>query len=121
MAIDNPVLLSFVNESIRSVADRLSGLLPIPTAMIAAVEGKGLSAILGTTDEALLRAEPWTPDDYAKVELQAITGSDSGNRSPLTNHHVIGVIRVLANLEGMKAANPTLGPLLAAVAVNPRA
>lgn len=119
--IDNAALLAFVNETIRPVSDRLAGLLPLPTAVLDAVGGKSLAAVLGTTDAELNRAEPWADADYAAVALKAIAGSGNDARTTLTNHHVIGILRVMAALKQMAAANPTLGPLVAAVAVNPRA
>ena len=121
MPIDNAPLLSFVNESVRPVADRLAALLPLPDAVLDACMGQGSASVLGTTDAELLKAEAWTDEDYEAIPVQVITGSDSGGRAPLTNHHVIGILRVLAVVRAMKAENPALGPLVGAVAVNPRA
>ena len=67
MPIDNAALLAFVNESIRPVADRLAGLLPLPTAVLDACAGQGLAAILGTTDAELRRSQPWADSDYAAM------------------------------------------------------
>lgn len=121
MPITNDVLLNFCNETVRTTADRLAGLLPVPVAVINAAVGQGIAALLGTTDAVLFRAEPWTNTEYAAVELQTITNSNSGGRTTLTNHHVIGILRALAAVKAMVDANPALGPLVAAVAVNPRA
>ena len=121
MPIDNASLLAFVNESIRPVADRLAGLLPVPPAVLDACAGQGLAAALGTTDTELRRSQPWTDSDYAAIPVQTITGSDSGGRTLLTNHHVIGILRVLAAVKSLADDNPALGPLLGATAVNPRA
>lgn len=121
MAIDNAPLLAFVNESIRPVADRLAALLPLPDAVLDACLGQGLVELLGTNATDLLQAAPWTDENYEAIPLQSITGSDSGGRTLLTNHHVIGILRVLAVVKAMKSDNPALGPLVGAVAVNPRA
>ena len=122
MPIDNAVLLSFCNESVRPVADRLGGLLPLPVAVLDAAVGKGLCEVLGTTPTDLTRAQSWTDADYTALGApQPITGSDSGGRTLLTNHDVIGVLRVLAAVKAMIDANPARGPLVGKVAVNPRA
>ena len=118
--IDNPVLLNFVNESVRTVSDRLAGLLPLPDQIINSCVGQGLCKILGTTVEDLLDG-PWTDEMYAAIPVRVITGSDSGGRVLLTNHHVIGILRSLAAVKYLADTNPALGPLLGAVAVNPRA
>ncbi|VTS01554.1 unnamed protein product [Gemmata massiliana] len=119
--IDNPVLLKFTNETIRITADLLAGLLTLPTAALDAVTGQGLAAVLGTTDAALMRAEPWDPSDYQGVTAQGITGSDTDARVQLTNHDVIALLRVLVVVKQMIAANDQLGPLVRKIAVNPRA
>ncbi len=121
MPIDNPVLLTFCNETIRPTADRLGGLLPLLTSITDAVRGQGLAAVLGTTDAELFRTTPWDVADYAAIPPQDITGSDGSNRTLLTNHDVIGLIRVIAALSAMRSANPSLGPLVGRIAVNPRA
>lgn len=121
MPIDNQPLLAFTNDTVRPLGDRLAGLLPLLTTVPDAVVGQGLAAVLGTTDAELFRASPWTADDYAAVTPQAITGSDSGGRVQLTTHDVIGLLRVVAALGAMAAANPSLGPLVGKIAVNPRA
>ncbi len=121
MPIDNALLLSFVNESVRTTADRLAGLIPVPVAVLDAAVGQGHPATLGTTAEELLRAEPWTDEDYAVIPVQVITGSDSGGRAALTNHHVIAILRVLVSVKYMIEMNAALGPLVGTVAVNPRA
>lgn len=120
MPTDNALLLNFVNESVRPVADRLAGLLPLPDAILNACIGQGLCEVLGTTPEDLL-AGPWTDEMYQAVPVDAIVGSDGGGRTLLTNHHVIGILRVLAAVKYLADSNPALGPLLGAVAVNPRA
>lgn len=124
MAIDNPLLLKFCNETVRPVADRLAGLLPLLDSVRDAVVGQGHAAVLGTDDATLLRGpdHPWMEADYAAVGApQAIVGSDSDGRSLLTNHDIIAFVRVMAALRGMKTANPNLGPLMGKLAVNPRA
>jgi hypothetical protein len=122
--IDNPVLLRFCDETVRPVADRLAGLLPLLDAVADAATGQGLAAVLGTTDSALFRGadEPWGPEDYGATGApQAVTGSDAGGRTLLTTYDVIAFLRVMAALKGMRAANPALGPLIGKLAVNPRA
>ncbi len=119
--IDHPVLLKFTNESIRTTADLLAGLLTVPPAVLDAVVGQGLAAALGTTDAALLRAGPWEPGDYQAVAPQLIAGSGDNARAQLTNHDVIALLRVLVVVKGMIAANDQLGPLVRKLAVNPRA
>lgn len=118
--IDNALLLAFVNETIRPVGDRLAGLLPIPKAVLDALQGQGLAAVLGTSDAALRREQGWEQADYDAVPLQAIAGSDAGGRALLTNHHVIAVIRALAAVKNLDDDNPALRIVLGAVAVNPR-
>ncbi len=119
--IDNPVLLKFTNETVRTTADLLAGLLTVPTAALDAVAGQNLAAVLGTTDAELLRAEPWDASDYTALgAAQGITGTDSGARSLLTNHDVIAFLRVLVVVRQMIAANDQLGPLVRKIAVNPR-
>ncbi len=119
--IDNPVLRRFTDETVRTTADLLAGVLSVPTAALDAVVGQGLAAALGTTDAALLRAEPWEPSDYQAVPAQGITGTDDNARVQLTNHDVIALLRVLVVVKGMIAANDQLGPLVRKIAVNPRA
>lgn len=121
MAITNANLLFFTNESIRTVADKLAGLLPLPEQILDAAVGRGFPTLLGTTNTALLQSTAWTDADYEAIPLATVTDSDSGGRVLLTNHDVIGVLRALVALKNMKAANPSLGPLLGRVAVNPRA
>jgi hypothetical protein len=124
MAIDNPVLLGFCNESLRPFADLLAGIRNLPADVMDAVAGKGLSAVLGTTDAALLRsstATPWTPDDYAAVAPHDVTGSDSAGRTLLTSHRVIALIRVAVFLREALEMDANLGALVATFAVNPRA
>lgn len=121
MPIDNPLLLTFVNESVRTLADRVAGLVGVPGPILDAAVGQGLPAVLGTTAEELLRGTPWTDDDYAALGApQEIVGSGAGGRAPLTNFDVIAVLRVAAVLRYLIESNPALGPLLGKVAVNPR-
>jgi len=116
----NEVLLRFVNETIRPVADKLAGLLLVPDQILNTVLGQGIPESLGTTAKALLSAVPWTDADYAVITPQEIVGSNSGGRVALTNHHVLGILRAVVALKGLAEANPSLGPLVGAVAVNPR-
>lgn len=121
MTIDNPLLLAFVNDTVRNLGDRLAGLLPVPVAVLNAVAGQGHSATLGTTDDKLFQTATWTADDYTALGApQPIAGSDASGRTLLTNYDVIGIVRVMVALKAMADANPALGPLVAKVAVNPR-
>ena len=119
--IDDPVLLAFCNETLRPVGDRLAGLLPLPQAVIDTIAGKGLSAVLGTTDAKLFRSEPWELADYGEIAPAVIAGADSAGRTAITNYDVIALVRVLVTLRLMSAANDQLGPLVAKWGVNPRA
>lgn len=122
MPIDDPQLLAFVNESVRSTADLLAGLLPIPTAVLDAALGQGLPVVLGTTAADLLSPEAWDAAKYAALGApQEIAGSDSSGRTLLTNHDVIALLRVLVVLKQLMDANAQLGPLVRKIAVNPRA
>lgn len=121
MAIDNPQLLKFVDETVRPLADLLAGILETPTAYADALVGQGHAATLGTDDATLLRAEAWVDADYAALGApQVVTGSDSGARTLLTNYDVVGLSRVVVVLKNLIAANPSLGPLVRKMAVNPR-
>lgn len=120
--IDDAQLLAFCNESVRTTADLLAGVLTVPTAVLDAVVGQGHCTALGTDPEKLLREEPWGTEDYAALgAAQEIAGSGSGGRVPLTNHDVVALFRVLVALRYMIAGNPQLGPLVRKIAVNPRA
>lgn len=121
MPIDNPVLLSFCNETVRPVSDKVAALLPLPDVIISAAIGKGFSAVLGTTDAKLTQTTAWTDADYAAIPQDSIVGSDSGSRTLLTNWDVIGFLRVMVALNGMIALHPTLPAEIAKIAVNPRA
>ncbi|AMV28811.1 hypothetical protein VT84_30740 [Gemmata sp. SH-PL17] len=119
--IENPALLKFTNESVRTTADLLAGLLTVPTAVLDAVVGQGLSATLGANDTALLRSAAWEASDYTAIgAAQGIAGTDTGARAMLTNHDVIALLRVLVVVKQMIAANSDLGPLVRKIAVNPR-
>lgn len=121
MPIDNPVLLSFCNETIRPTADKLAVLLQLPTAILASAIGKELSKILGTTDEKLLQQTEWADADYAAITEDSIVNSDSGSRTLLTNHDVIKLLRVMVTLNNLIAIHKTLPAEVAKIAVNPRA
>ncbi|AMV23427.1 hypothetical protein VT84_03390 [Gemmata sp. SH-PL17] len=119
--IENAPLLRFTNESIRTTADLLAGLLTVPTAVLDAVVGQGLAATLGTNNAALLREAPWEASDYTALgAAQGIAGSDDSARVVLTNHDVIALLRVLVVVRQMIQANDQLGPLVRKIAVNPR-
>mgnify|MGYP006921389712 CR=1 FL=1 len=121
MPIDNPVLLAFCNETVRPTSDKVAALLPLPDVILAAAAGKGLSAILGTTDAKLMQPTPWADADYAAIPQDSIVGTDSGARTLLTNWDVIGFLRVMVALNGMIDTHPTLPGLIGKIAVNPRA
>lgn len=125
MPIDNPVLTTFCNESIRPIADRLAGLIHLPKQVIATMKGKGLIEVLGTDEAALLRnglLQPWSNEDYMALGApQEITNSGDSSRPTLTNYDVIGLVRVLVTLQNMIDANPLLPSLVGKIAVNPRA
>lgn len=121
MAIDNLTLLSFTNESIRNISDLLAGILSLPDEIINVVIGKNFATVLGTTNNKLLQAEPWTNQDYMDLGApEEILNSDSGGRTILTNYDIIGILRVLIVLQQMINANPSLKPLVYKIAVNPR-
>lgn len=118
---DSPVLLAFCNESVRPVADKLAGILSIPETVIAAVAGQELAEVLGTDKATLFRTEPWEDSNYEAIARFDIPGSNSGGRPTiLTNHDVIGIIRVMVAVKGMIDLNDALRPLVGKVAVNPR-
>lgn len=121
MPIDNPVLLAFCNETVRPTSDKVAALLPLPDVILAAAMGKGLSAVLGTTDAKLTQGTAWTDADYAAIPQDSIVGSDSGARTLLTNWDVIGFLRVMVALNSMIAAHQTLPALIGKIAVNPQA
>lgn len=118
--IDHPDLLSFCNESIRTIFDNLATLVAFPDLAINTVIGKDLLTPLGAKASDLFRAEPWTNEDYAAIPVEDISGSGNGGRTTLTNHDVIAALRVMIVLKGMMAQNPALGPLIGKIAVNPR-
>jgi hypothetical protein len=121
MAIDNPVLLQFVNETVRMFGDRLAGLLPLVDQFVAAAKGKGIAEKLGTTTSLLFRAEEWTLQELGGVANEVITDSGSGGRQELTAHDVIiGVMRPIARLKALIDANPEMLIRLGRIAVNPR-
>lgn len=119
--INNPVGLAFCNETIRIFGDRVSGLLPTPDIILAAAIGKGIPEMMGTTSAKITQLTDWTPEDWAAIVEIPITGSDSDNRTLLTNIDVIKMLLVAAKLSMLIKAYPWLLPLLGKVAVNPRA
>jgi len=121
VSISNVLLTKFCDQALRPAADMLAGLLPYVDQLLAAEQGQGLSAILGTTDTALFQAAPWQPSDYAAVTGGQLTidNTDAGGRTLLDNFAVIALLRVFVNLQQMKDANPALMPLVAKFAVNP--
>lgn len=126
MAIENPVLLGFLNESLRPAADRLAGLLTFPKAVISTAVGKGLIPVLGSDEATLTRPEEWTMTEYAAALTatsgeQSITGSDSGGRTLLSNLDALKMLRVIVWLNSAISADPALAPLIYKFAVNPRA
>lgn len=125
MAIDNPALLSFVNESVRPLADRAAGIFGVVAAFLDAAKGKGFATDLGTTDAELFRDTPWELQDFASLLVDGapvpITGTDSGGRTLLTNVDAVAIIRLAQWLQTAKEADPGIGPQVAKVAVNPRA
>ena len=125
MPIDDAALLKFVDESVRTLADKAAGVFGFVDAFLEAARGKGVAALLGTDDETLFRSTPWEQSDFAAClvggEPVAITGSDDGGRTLLTNVDVLAMIRLAQWLKNAKAADPAIGPQVAKVAVNPRA
>ncbi len=120
MPIDDAVLLNFVNETVRPLADRIAGITTLLDPIIGAVQGQGIGERLGTTSTLLTRAAEWTETEYGSFAPETITGTDSGGRQLLNAHHVAAVLRVAAFLKGEFDANPMLMQVLGAVAVNPR-
>lgn len=119
MSISNVLLTNFCDQALRPAADMLAGLLPYVDQLLAAMQGQGLSPILGTTDAKLFQSTPWADADYAAIAQLTIDNTDSGGRTLLDNWSVIALLRVFVNLQQMKAANPALMPLVAKFAVNP--
>jgi hypothetical protein len=117
--INNPVGLTFCNETIRIFGDRLAGLMAVPDVILAAAIGKGIPEMMGTTSAKILQQTDWTADDWAAIPIMTITGSDSGNRTLLTNVDVIKMLLVAAKLSMLSKAYPWLPPLIGNVAVNP--
>ena len=125
MPIDNAALLSFVNESVRPLADRTAGMFGVVDAFLDAAKGKGFAPVLGTDDATLFRSTPWEFSDFAACLVDGapvpIVGSDSGGRTLLTNIDVLAMIRLAQWHKNAKATDPGIGPQVAKIAVNPRA
>lgn len=120
MAIDNTIVGTFGNETIRPTSDLLATIASLPDKILAAAVGKGIPELLGTTSDKLLQAAEWTDADYAAIVQQDITGSDSDNRVMLTNYDFIQLSRVLVVLKSLISLHPTLPQLFGKMAVNPQ-
>lgn len=121
MDIDSPVLRAFCDETARTTSDRLYVLLYLPDQILQSAIGKGLPAILGTTAEKLLQPTPWEQADYDAIPVQNITGTDSGNRTLLTNHAIIKFLRIMVTLRGLVLLHPEIASEVGLIAINPRA
>ena len=125
MPINDAALLKFVDESVRTLADKAAGVFGFVDAFLEAARGKGVASVLGTDDDTLFRATPWEVADFEACLVNGsplgITGSDDGGRTLLTNIDVLAMVRLAQWLKNAKAADPTIGPQVAKVAVNPRA
>jgi hypothetical protein len=121
--IDNAALLAFVDESVRVLGDRAAGVFSFISQFLDAAKGKGFATLLGTTDEELFRDQPWELKDFASTfvtQPQPIVGSGNGGRTTLTNLDVIAMVRLAQWLQTSRNMDPTIGPQVAKVAVNPR-
>lgn len=114
--MEDPILLTFCDDIIRIGANLFAKLFVAPRPVINAAVGRGIPERLGTTTQNLLRANPWTPEDYAQIPEVPVLGSDKDNRTLLTNHDIIKLLRGYIFLQNAMDANSEFGPLIYKIA-----